>query len=176
MGQQSGNTQLRVREVNSSIEQNKREISKLLKDPPKSWRAMFLSEGISETPTIAQVLSLLEDTAGSNPSLERETSSVNPKTFIPPNSVRAEAMKGIQLSYDFNYPSYKGIGLARAIQLATQETVWERSLERMNAFFQRNKRYQELDGFGDDNNPSKSYMAWLNWGGTSGWNWVKSIL
>jgi len=81
-------------------------------------------------------------------------------------------MKGIVLSYENNYPSYKGIGLARAIQLATQDSIWERSVERMQAFFKRNQRFETM---GSESNPTKSYMAWLNWGGRSGMDWVFNL-
>ena len=155
------------------IENNKKEIVNLLKNPPKSWEKLFKEEGINAT--ITGILSLLESTAGGNESLETETSSSNPKDYVPPDKVREEAMKGIRLSHKFNYPSYKGIGLARAVQLATQPTIWKRSVDRMDAFFKRNARYQTLSGFGDDNSPSKSYLAWLNWGGTSGMKWSKSM-
>ena len=148
------------------------EIKKMLQNPPSSWRKMFKSEGISETPSITEVLSLLDETAGSNVSFERDTSSENPKTYKPPKKVRDEAMKGIILSYENNYPSYKGIGLARAIQLATQDYIWEKSVERMQAFFKRNKRSETM---GSDTNPTKSYMAWLNWGGRSGMEWVLNL-
>jgi len=159
--------------TNAKMDNTTSEITKMLKSPPSSWRKMFLQEGISETPTISQVLSLLDETAGSNISLERDTSSNNPKNFVPPESVRKEAMKGIRLSYENNYPSYKGIGLARAVQLATQPTIWLTSAERMNAFFKRNQRFESL---GSDSNPTKSYLAWLNWGGSSGRDWVNKIL
>jgi hypothetical protein len=83
--------------------------------------------------------------------------------------VRQEAMQGIRLSHENNYPSYKGIGLARAIQLATQEKIWKRSVERMQAFFKRNARFK------NSKSPSKSYLSWLNWGGSSGQEWVSKI-
>ena len=136
---------------------------------------MFLEEGLSETPTITQVLSLLEKTAGGSESFELATGVENPKNLVPPENVRKEAMKGVRLSHEFDYPSYRGIGLARAIQLATQPTIWETSAERMSAFFKRNIRYRNLEGFGDEQNPSKSYLAWLNWGGNSGLDWINSL-
>lgn len=151
-----------------------KEIEGYLKNPPNSWRKMFREQGIPETPTIKQVLSLLSKTAGGYESLETETSSSNPKTYKPTKAVRDAAMKGIRLSYKHNYPSYNGIGLARAIQLAVEPTVWKRTIERMSAFFGRNKRYENLSGFNNDTNPSKSYLAWLNWGGTPGRDWANS--
>jgi len=153
----------------------KKEIEKYLSDPPRSWRKMFLEQKIPETPSISQVLSLLDRTAGENLSNERKTSDENPKNFIPPNSVREEAMKGIRLSYEHNYPSYNGIGLARAIQLAIEPSIWKNSVDRMKAFFGRNSRYETLAGFNNDQNPSKSYLAYLNWGGISGKKWVEKL-
>ena len=167
---------MRMRSLdNSSVNNNKKEINKLLKNPPKSWKKMFRSEGISETPTITEVLSLLGITAGGNPSSEATDSANNPKDLKPPSKVREEAMKGVLLSHEFDYPSYRGIGLARGIQLATQPTIWKNSAERMDAFFKRNARYESLPDFGNDENPSKSYLAWLNWGGSSGRDWVESL-
>ena len=166
---------MRVRKVSSDIGENKKTVKELLKDPPSSWRKLFKNEGISETPTIEEVLSLLEETAGSNLSGERETSEENPKSLKPPASVRKDAMKGVILSHEHNYPSWKGIGLARAIQLATQDKIWLHSGERMAAFFKRNQYYKSQKGFGDDKNPSKSYLAWLNWGGDAGEKWVEKL-
>ena len=132
---------------------------------------MFKQQGLKETPSITEILTLLDKTAGEKSSSERETSGDNPKDFTPPVSVRKEALRGIELSYKNDYPSYNGIGLARAIQLVTQEKIWKKSVERMNAFFKRNKRFESL---GDEN--SKSYMAYLNWGGKSGQEWASSVL
>ena len=134
---------------------------------------MFREQGLPNKPSIEQVLSLLDRTAGSNSSSERETSEQNPKKYAPPAKVRTEAFKGIQLSYEHNYPSYNGIGLARAVQLATQEKIWANSVNRMQAFFGRNKRYTDYEF--NDAKPGKSYLAWLNWGGCSGRDWVESL-
>ena len=152
-----------------------KQIQELLKSPPASWRKMFRQEGISETPTIQQVLGLLHITAGGNESKENENVTGNAKDLVPPNKVREEAMKGINLSHKFNYPSYRGIGLARAIQLAIEPAIWHRSAMRMRDFFRRNQRYESYRGFNDDEHPSKSYLAWLNWGGDAGKKWIESL-
>ena len=164
-----------MRSVSSDLQKNRKTIKDLLKDPPSSWKKLFKSEGISETPTIEEILSLLEETAGSNVSGERETSSENPKSLKPPAQVRKDAIKGVLLSHIHNYPSWKGIGLARAIQLATQDKIWKHSGERMAAFFKRNQYYKSQTGFGDDEKPSKSYLAWLNWGGDAGEEWMNKL-
>jgi hypothetical protein len=158
-----------------SINDNKKQIEQMLSHPPSSWQKIFRQMGLSDTPNIKEVLNLLDYTAGGNSSNETMTSNNNPKNLVPPDKVREEAMKGIILSYQNNYPSYKGIGLARAIQLATQPTIWQKSVDRMRAFFNRNKRYETIKGFNDDHSPTKSYLAYLNWGGISGKNWVMSL-
>jgi hypothetical protein len=154
--------------VDSNLKNNDtKEIEELLSNPPKSWRKMFREEKISETPTIKEVLSLLNKTAGGAESFETEGS----KSFPVPKDVKEAAMKGIRLSHKFDYPSYRGIGLARAIQLVTQQTVNERSLQRMRNFFVRNQRYTSYINFNNDTKPSRSYLAWLNWGGDPGYKW-----
>lgn len=161
--------------ISSDLKKNRETVNELLQDPPSSWIKVFKSEGISENPSIEEVLSLLEETAGSNPSSERKTTSDNPKSLKPPSDVRKDAIKGVILSHQNNYPSWKGIGLARGIQLATQDKIWLHSGERMAAFFKRNQYYKRQNGFGDDQNPSKSYLAWLNWGGDAGEKWVEDL-
>ena len=175
-GETSKTTGMRMRTmISSNTEKNRKTVIDLLNDPPSSWQKLFRTEGISETPSIEEVLSLLEETAGSNLSGERETRQDNPKSLKPPADVRKDAIKGFILSHQNNYPSWKGIGLARAVQLATQDKIWLHSGERMAAFFKRNQYYKSQKGFGDDQNPSKSYLAWLNWGGNAGEKWVKDL-
>lgn len=168
-------TGLWLRTVSSSPAKNRQTIQELLKNPPKSWQKLFREEGLSANPSIEEILSMLDETAGSNPSGEMETDSDNPKNLKPPAGVRKDAMKGVLLSYENNYPSWKGIGLARGVQLATQDQIWRRSADRMSAFFKRNQYYKDQTGFGDDANPSKSYLAWLNWAGDAGEKWVQSL-
>ena len=129
----------------------------MLKNPPSSWQRMFRDNGVPATPSIEEIIDvLLEKTAGGNDPGERGE----------------EALKGVMLSYEANYPSYNGIGLARAIQLATQDTLPIREVRRMCAFFRRNQRYRDYPCFGDDEQRCKSYLAWLNWGGDAGFDWT----
>ena len=145
------------------------EVQEYLNNPPSTWQKLFTSHGLPEHPTIDQVITtFLSKTAGGKNSHEEDTELVGDI----PEQVREEALKGVRLSYTHNYPSYEGIGLARAIQLVTQDKIHSESKRRMCAFFSRNKRYQKMKGFGDDQRPSKSYLAWLNWGGDAGYDWA----
>ena len=154
-----------MRFVNPNFE---REIQSLINDGPPSWKKMFKSQGLSETPKVrAAIKKLLQKTAGG-----KDAGTTGEFLYKPPQNVRKEAMKGIRLSHEHNYPSYNGIGLARAMQLAIVEKIPERSLKRMYNFFNRNQRFRDYKGFGDDKKPSKSYLSWLVWGGTPAYNWA----
>ncbi len=145
------------------------EVQEYLNKPPSTWQKLFASHGLPQHPTIDQVITtFLSKTAGGKDSHEEDSQLIGDI----PEQVREEALKGIRLSYTNNYPSYEGIGLARAIQLVTQDKIHSESKRRMCAFFSRNKRYQKMKGFGDDQRPSKSYLAWLNWGGNAGYDWA----
>lgn len=140
-----------------------------MKDPAPSWKKVFQEEKLPGNVNAENMLELLDITAGGNSSKERDS----PLWKDPvPQKVRDAAMKGVLLSYYYNYPSWRGIGLARGVQLATQKQVWEVSRNRMAAFFKRNQRYESLPGYGDDIHPSKSYMAYKIWGDISAKEWV----
>ena len=154
--------------TNTSINNNKEIITKLLDNPPSSWKKVFNQEKINGN-SIESVLKLLDITAGGNKSGEKESGLLNEEIN---SKIRDAAMKGVLLSYYYNYPSWRGIGLARGIQLATQDKIWETSKKRMKAFFTRNKRYEQLPGYNDDENPSNSYISYLLWSGVPGKEWV----
>jgi len=117
--------------------------------------------------TLENVLKILEITAGGNPSGDKASGR-----NIVPQAVRDEAMKGIRLSYANNYGAWDFIGIARGIQLATQRGIPDRSMSRMRNYFSRHRKDKQAGGFGNDASPSRGYMAWLNWGGESGKQWV----
>lgn len=149
----------------------KAEVQAMIDRAPSSWRAEFQAAGLGPRPTVSRVVNtLLEKTAGGNEAGPRGGSG-----RIPPDAVRADALKGVRLSYQHDYSGWDGIGLARAMQLATQEKVWPRAIDRMYAFFKRNRRYLKYDTFGDDQIGASSYLAWLNWGGTPGYRWAAQV-
>ena len=43
----------------------------------------------------------------------------------------------------------------------------------MDAYFDRHDKDQNARIFGNDKDPSRGYMAWLNWGGDSGERWAE---
>lgn len=143
-------------------------VQALLDTAPPSWRAAFRSHGLPDHPDAADVVDvMLERTAGGNDAGPRGKAR-----HVPPRAVREAALKGLLLSHRFNYAGWDGIGLARAVQLATAPAIWDRFVHRMAAFFERNKRYMRYATFGDDRAGASSWLAWLNWGGTPGWEWA----
>lgn len=150
----------------------RRTVQQLIDTAPSSWKREFRRVGLPSRPTVDQVVQkMLEKTAGGKDAGPRGGLGV-----APPLEVRLEALHGLWLSHHFDYAGWDGIGLARAVQLSTQPTVWPRSVDRMYAFFKRNRRYVEYATFGDDSAGSNSWIAWLNWGGTSGYRWAASVL
>lgn len=153
-----------------SLSENKKRIKQMLRKPPSSWKRMFLSKGLGDEP---QDIDKIIETLLSLTPTERSSGPAGQKSHIPPAKTRKEAMKGIELSYRENYTSASGIGLARAMQLATWPKIWDRSVRRMDAYFDRHDKDQNARNFGNDEDPSRGYMAWLNWGGDSGEEWAE---
>ena len=142
-------------------------INELIRTAPSTWKSLFKSLGLSDTPTILELIdTALEKTAGGN-----DPGPKGSNVSGIPMPVRKEALKGVILSHEANYPSYNGIGLVRGMQLATQDRLPEREVKRMCAFFSRNRRYMDYSCFGNDDEKCKSWLAWLNWGGSDGREW-----
>jgi hypothetical protein len=98
------------------------------------------------------------------------------KGSIPvPAAVREEAMRAVRMAHRFNYGAWNFIGLARAIQLATIPRIDTRSVERMRGFFTRHAKDARAPGFGNDERPSRGYLAHLVWGGDPAKEWVMGM-
>jgi hypothetical protein len=160
-----------------------REIADLLRTMPSDWRRQYRSgkdklsaiggpvlpagTSAASAPTPEQAMLLIGITAGGNPSKDTP--------FGPhkvPKAVREAAMKGIRLSHANNYGAWDFIGLARAIELVIVPSVSDTSFKRMGKYLFRHKKDARASGFGDDENPSRGYMAWLNWGGDPAVTWT----
>lgn len=156
------------------------EIADLLRTMPSDWRRQYRSGRdklaaiggpmLPDTPSPEQVMLLIGITAGGNPSGDTP--------FGPhrvPRAVREAAMKGIRLSHANNYGAWDFIGLARAIELVIVPSVSDTTFKRMGKYLFRHKKDASAPGFGDDANPSRGYMAWLNWGGDPAVSWTRAF-
>lgn len=92
---------------------------------------------------------------------------------VPPRAVAEAAKKGLQLRRTFNRGG-TDIGLARARDLKNRKAVSDETIRRMVSYFARHAVDRTAEGWGDDDNPSAGYVAWLLWGGDAGRDWAAS--
>ena len=96
------------------------------------------------------------------------------KEYIPPDPVARNARKGLELRKKFNRGGTE-IGIARAHQLSNQEHVDPSIIKRMASYFARHEVDKQAKNFGNEDNPSKGYIAWLLWGGDEGKQWSEKM-
>jgi hypothetical protein len=92
--------------------------------------------------------------------------------FIPPAAVAAAADKGLKLRAEHRRGGTT-IGIARARDLKNQRALSDKTVRRMVSYFSRHNVDRRADNFGNDDNPSAGYIAWLLWGGDPGRDWAE---
>ena len=92
----------------------------------------------------------------------------------PPQDVREAAALGLELRREFNRGGTE-VGVARARDLSNGKRIPPQTINRMLSYFARHEVDKQADGWGDRNNPSAGYIAWLLWGGDAGLRWAKGI-
>jgi len=85
-------------------------------------------------------------------------------------------MEGLRLSHAHNYGAWDFIGIARAVELSIVPSVSNETKKRMKNYFTRHLKDKQSGRFGNTLDPSRGYMAWLNWGGDPGMSWANSKL
>jgi hypothetical protein len=103
--------------------------------------------------------------------------------FTPPKKVQLAAELGIGLRIYVEEvlgrkrrPGGTEIGVARALQLAWGRKLTPRGLRRMKSYFARHAVDKSAKGWGDEDNPSPGYVAWLLWGGDEGSRWATRMV
>lgn len=156
---------------------NKERIQEMLDNMPVKWKTELEKArkeqrilGLTvtpEKPKVDEVIeTVLEITAGNKETGSSRWAGERGREIVPVNKeIQSEAMRGLEMSYREDYPSWKFIGLARGMQLATREKIWERSLKRIRRYLSTHKSDKKGKNFGNNKNPSKGYMANLIWGG-----------
>lgn len=94
--------------------------------------------------------------------------------FQPPQDVADAAEKGLTLRDEFGHGG-TDIGVARARDLKNRENLSPDTIERMVSYFARHAVDKEASDFGNDDDPSAGYVAWLLWGGDQGRDWAEGI-
>ena len=93
---------------------------------------------------------------------------------VPPAEVAKAAEKGLYLRQKFHRGGTQ-IGVARARDLKNRKALPDDTINRMVSYFARHKVDKRAKNFGDDDNPSPGYVAWLLWGGDAGNDWAKTL-
>ncbi|MDQ8192210.1 hypothetical protein [Roseibacillus persicicus] len=94
--------------------------------------------------------------------------------FSPPQEVADLAAKGLVLRREFERGGTE-VGVARARDLKNQKNLSPDTITRMNSYFSRHQSDKEAENFGNAENPSAGYIAWLLWGGDPGRDWAEQI-
>jgi hypothetical protein len=92
--------------------------------------------------------------------------------FVPPQEVRSNAKRGLELRKKHNRGGTE-VGVARARDLSNGSALPLDTIKRMNSYFSRHEVDKKGEGWGVD---SAGYIAWLLWGGDAGWSWAKKII
>lgn len=94
--------------------------------------------------------------------------------FRPPDSVAENAEKALKLRSKFDRGGTE-VGVARARDLKNRENLTPDTISRMVSYFARHESDKDADGFGDEDDPSAGYIAWLLWGGDAGRDWADGV-
>jgi hypothetical protein len=92
---------------------------------------------------------------------------------IPPEDVAKAAEKGLKLRDEFKRGGTQ-IGVARARDLKNRRSLPDDTIQRMASYFARHSVDKRAKNFGNDEDPSPGYVAWLLWGGEPGKAWATS--
>ncbi len=94
--------------------------------------------------------------------------------FSAPDSVAEQAEKGLQLRREFGRGGTE-VGVARARDLKNQKNLSPETIDRMISYFARHECDKSAEDFGNENDPSAGYIAWLLWGGDQGRKWAENL-
>ena len=94
---------------------------------------------------------------------------VSKQDLTPPPAVAANARKGLELRERFHRGG-TDVGVERARGLAARKPVSEEDIAHIASYFARHDvdKNTHTHKWGDDEDPSAGYVAWLLWGGDEG--------
>ena len=101
----------------------------------------------------------------------RESAGID---LTPPQSAADNAAKGLALRKRFGRGGTE-IGVARAGELVARTPLDPSVVKRMVSFFARHEVDKRARNFGNEENPSAGYIAWLLWGGDEGRAWALDL-
>lgn len=94
----------------------------------------------------------------------------------PPAAVAAAAKKGLELRERFDRGG-TDVGVRRAEQLSRRHAVSADDVVAISSYFARHAvdKQAKAHAWGDDDDPSAGYVAWLLWGGDAGRKWADEL-
>lgn len=94
--------------------------------------------------------------------------------FTPPADAAHEAAHGLELRRKFGRGGTM-VGVARARDLKNRRQLSPSTLKRMYSFFSRHAVDKQGRNFYNKEKPSNGLIAWLLWGGDSGYDWCSRV-
>lgn len=91
----------------------------------------------------------------------------------PTESMASNARRGLELRRKFGRGG-TAVGVARARDLSNRKELSPDTVLRMYSFFSRHEVDKKGKDFNNSERPSNGKIAWLLWGGDSGYSWSKS--
>lgn len=113
-------------------------------------------------------IDIIESALKDKPVLTEESSGHKPN-----KAMAAAASRGLELRKKFNRGGTE-VGVARARDLSNMRDLSDKTVLRMHSYFSRHEVDKQGKDFGNNENPSAGYIAWLLWGGDAGQKWAES--
>lgn len=93
--------------------------------------------------------------------------------LVPSETMANNAKRGLKLRKKHKRGG-TAVGVARARDIMNRKKLSPETVGRMFSFFSRHEVDKKGEGFNDPQKPSNGKIAWLLWGGDSGYAWAKS--
>lgn len=90
-----------------------------------------------------------------------------------PDAVAENAARALELRREHGRGG-TDVGVARARDLKNQERLSADTIRRMCSYFARHEVDKDAEGFGDEDDPTAGYIAWMLWGGDEGREWAEA--
>jgi hypothetical protein len=91
----------------------------------------------------------------------------------PTESMANNARRGLELRRKFNRGG-TSVGVARARDLSNRKQLSPETVGRMYSYFSRHEVDKKGKDWNNSERPSNGKIAWLLWGGDSGYAWARS--
>jgi hypothetical protein len=102
-----------------------------------------------------------------------EKASLDSLDLKPTDSMASNARRGLELRRKFGRGG-TAVGVARARDLANKKELSPDTVLRMYSFFSRHEVDKQGKDWNNSERPSNGKIAWLLWGGDSGYSWATS--